>query len=67
MAEKGNDKPKTLFSYRLDPEWESEELDGHRARFAGLTLERYRVMRAYAAFKRQKKADRKNTAPDDEQ
>ena len=50
MSENPNDE-ETLFAYTLDPETESDEQDEHRARFAGLTLERYRVMRAYAAFK----------------
>ena len=49
------DKPTTdeseLFRYELDPVNESDELDQHRARFSGLSLENYRTMRAYVAFK----------------
>jgi len=51
MAGDPKDERDSLFNYKLDPETESDELDQHRARFAGLTLEQYRVMRAYAAFK----------------
>ena len=53
MSENSKDE-EVLFFYTLDPDTESDEQDGQRARFAGLTLERYRAMRAYAAFKRQR-------------
>lgn len=51
MTDHPDDEQEPLFSYELDPDTESDELDQHRARFAGLTLEHYRIMRAYAAFK----------------
>ena len=54
MADNPNDEQEPLFSYELDPETETEELDRHRARFAGLSLEHFRIMRAYAAFKQQR-------------
>ena len=54
MTDKPTDEQKPLFSYELDPETETDELDAHRARFAGLSLEHFRVMRAYAAFKQQR-------------
>ena len=54
MTDKPNDEQEPLFSYELDPATETDELDQHRARFAGLSLEHFRVMRAYAAFKQQR-------------
>ena len=66
MDDKPNDE-KPLFTYELDPETETDELDRHRARFAGLSLEHFRVMRAYAAFKQQRlDAQRKDPGQDDE-
>ena len=66
MADTPTEEPEVLFSYELDPETETDELDQHRARFAGLSLEHYRVMRAYAAFKAQKNESDKNNSGDPE-
>lgn len=51
MADKPTTDEEELFRYELDPVNESEELDQHRARFSGLSLENYRTMRAYVTFK----------------